>query len=179
MVEVENGTEESWRLVRLRLVVIDDEPQTRGKVAHEVCSSESLLSRSAHNQPVVEVLKNQHVLATEKSHNYLHYVSEDPRRGGEAEWQSSELEKYFIEAEAEELGVLRMYRDVQVGILQVDGGRPHWRNQGADNRPESLQAELLRADELVERAKVDNPPRNAEFLLGSKEEGGGEPAGLG
>ena len=48
---------------------------------------------------------------------------------GEAERESSKLKEYSIVAEVKETGVLRMNRDVQVGILQVDGGRPQ-RNQG-------------------------------------------------
>ena len=114
-----------------------------------------------------------------KGCNRLHQANEDPRRGGKSERKSGELKEYSDVADAEKMGVLRMNRDVQVGLLQVDGGCPQWRNQAAENRPESLHAELILADELVERAEVENWPPNAWFLLGSEEEGGGEPAGPG
>ena len=84
------------------------QPQTKGNIKREVCSCASLLSRSAHDQPVVEVLKNQNILATEKGHDRLHHASKDCQQGGEAEQQSSELKEYSVEAEAEEMRVLRM-----------------------------------------------------------------------
>ena len=65
-----------------------------------------------------------------------------------------------------------------VGVLQVDGGNQQRRNQGADNRPEGLHAEPFRADELVERLKVDNRPPDTG-LLKHEEEGRSEPAALG
>ena len=108
-------------------------PRQRGKVTCEVCSCDSLLSRSAHDQPIIEVLKNQHVPAMKESCDPLHHVSKDPQQGGEAEQQSGELEENSVVAKADKVGVPKMDRDVQVGVLQVDSGRPQRRNQGAEN----------------------------------------------
>ena len=47
-----------------------------------------------------------------------------PRRGGEAERQGCELEEPSVVEKAEVLEISRVDGDMEVDILEVDGGRP-------------------------------------------------------
>ena len=77
---VKDSTEVDWRLLgeQHQLLAVDDEPQKKGRSHVKVFSCDSLLSRSAHDQPIIEVLKNQHVPETEEGCDRVHHASEDP-----------------------------------------------------------------------------------------------------
>jgi hypothetical protein len=59
---------------------------------------------------------------------------------------------------------------MEVGVIEVNKGRPGGKRQRLDKRPERLHTKFLWADEVVEGTQVDDGSPNARFLLGSKEE---------
>ena len=97
--------------------------------------------------------------------NGSHNPREDLGRGRETETEDPELVRRSLYHEAKKTTRIMMNRNLQVGVLQVQGNHPVTRTDGTKDGLWSLHMEVRRGDVIVQGRQVDDGAPRPRSLL--------------
>lgn len=83
----------------------------------------TLFVRGSADKPVVQIIENPDAPQPHRSKGSIHAPGKGTGRQGNAKGEDAELEDPPLEPKPEEPPVILPDRDMEVGVLQVDGGQ--------------------------------------------------------